>query len=80
MRKFPFDLHVGDIKQSLECAALELDSQRFAHRALRPVASDEIPRVDTLLLDACIDDRARYSLLVLRELFQFCLPTNVAPL
>ena len=52
----------------------------IAHSTSGCASGDEIPRVDTLLLDACIDDRARYSLLVLRELFQFCLPTNVAPL
>src|SRR5689334_15871434 len=68
VRKFPFDLHVGDIKQTFKRTAFELDAETLAHRALRPIASNQILCANRLLLTAGAGNRGCYFLLVLRKL------------
>ena len=77
VRKFPFDLHVGDIKKAFKSAAFKRHSERMPHDAFRAVTADEKFCFDLIRFAVYIFYICRYAAFVLGKIFEFRFPQNI---
>src|SRR5262249_6940739 len=74
MAHSPVNLRVGDIKDTLEGAALKGESERVSDQTFRAVAADQVFRLDKSGRAAGRPDLRRDAAGVLRKTFEFGVP------
>src|SRR5215471_10014833 len=77
MAQIPVDVRIGDIKNTLERAALKRESECMPDRTFRSVATDQVFSFDYLRRAVGCPYPRRDAAIILRKTLEFGIPKNI---